>query len=410
MKKSSNTHRPASIHAGWLIDGSGGPVQKDVCLHVSGGKIEAVRKVQAIDMETQDMVDLSACTLLPGLIDAHVHLFMSGTEDLAARRNQLDAGFTDIKDAIEKHIGQHHAHGIIAVRDGGDRLGHALRYKTTLLSDMKIPLSLMVAGKAWNQAGRYGRLIGRPPSGNDTLAESIMKNSEHIDYIKVVNSGLNSLVKFGRETAPQFEIGELKAAVAAAEIHGLKIAVHANGKLPVEIAIESGCHFVEHGFFMGRDNLTKMAEKDVSWVPTVGTMKAFAEHLRQSGSDDSVARKNLDHQIEQVRQAKKAGVRILLGTDAGSIGVHHGSAVIEELKLLMDAGFSIQEAICCATLNSARSLNLGELGLLAPQRPATFIAVKGCPSGLPDHLTKIEGFFVRGRLCPDINRAESPAP
>lgn len=410
MIKNPNTRRPALILAGWLIDGSGGPVQKNACLHVSNGKIDAVRKVHPDDMKIPDMIDLSGCTILPGLIDAHVHLFMSGTDDLATRKHQLDAGFKDIKDAIEKHIAQHHAHGIIAVRDGGDRLGHALCYKTTFHADMKIPLYLTVAGKAWHQAGRYGGLIGRPPSGNDTLAESIMKDSEHVDYIKVVNSGLNSLVKFGHETAPQFGRRELKDAVAAADLHGLKIAVHANGKIPVEIAVESGCHSVEHGFFMGKDNLIKMAEKNISWVPTAGTMKAFAEHLRRSGRDDAVARKNLDHQLEQIHLAKKIGVRILLGTDAGSIGVHHGRAVIEELKLLMNAGFSIQEAICCATLNSARSLNLEGLGVLAPGEPATFIAVKGDPSNLPDRLTEIEGFFIQGRLSPDIKRADSPTP
>jgi imidazolonepropionase-like amidohydrolase len=109
-----------------------------------------------------------------------------------------------------------------------------------------------------------------------------------------------------------------------------------------------------------------------------------------------VASRNLDHQLEQIHQAKKVGVPIALGTDAGSIGVHHGGSVKEEIRLLMTAGISGTEAIRCATLNNARLLNLNNCGLLAKGAVATFIAVAGPPQDLPDSLGRIASLYIKG--------------
>ena len=111
-------------------------------------------------------------------------------------------------------------------------------------------------------------------------------------------------------------------------------------------------------------------------------MQAYAHHLKHSGQNADVAEKNLDHQLEQIQAAKKIGVPMALGTDAGSLGVHHGAAALEELRLLMTAGLSLPEAIHCATLNGARLLNLKALGLLAEGMRATLIATRGDPSDL----------------------------
>ena len=177
--------------------------------------------------------------------------------------------------------------------------------------------------------------------------------------------------------------------------------VHANGELPVGIAIESGCHSIEHGFFMGKENLEKMAEKRVVWVPTVYTMKAYAEHMkRQTGRIDpaDVARRNLEHQLKQLSMARELGVPVALGTDAGSLGVHHGTAVIEELKLFMEAGYSLSDAVRCATLNSAKLLGLKNYGTLEEKKSATFVAVKVGPSSLPAGLKEIKALYIRGKL------------
>jgi imidazolonepropionase-like amidohydrolase len=173
--------------------------------------------------------------------------------------------------------------------------------------------------------------------------------------------------------------------------------VHANGKLPVELAIEAGCHSIEHGFFMGRENLRRMADKQVMWVPTAYTMKAYHESLDTNSVEAEVSLRNLEHQINQISQAMQYGVPIAIGTDCGSLGVHHGSAFKEELNLLVKAGMTLEKGIQCATQNGAKALGVtDDFGTLSTGMPATFAAAEGDPSCLPDNLNAPEKIFIRG--------------
>jgi len=403
-----------SILAGWMVDGSGGPARENVLLTIDDGAITHIEEAIPEKTRQQEVTDFSHCTLLPGLIDAHIHLFMSGTEDLDIRQKQLALRFEDITGGIQKRLGDLIACGIVACRDGGDRHAYTLRYKRDHLNGNTFPIQLKVAGTAWHQGGRYGKMIGKSPKGSISLGQSIHKNHQFVDHIKIVNSGLNSLIRFGKETSPQFDVTELKEAVATGKGLGCKTMVHANGKKPVEIALKAGCHSIEHGFFMGSDNLKRMADKQISWVPTAITMKAYRDtferrrinyetrnhpqnlSMSQINKMTRVASLNLEHQLEQIRQAKELGVTIVLGTDAGSIGVHHGRSVQEEIRLLVTAGLSVAEVIQCATLNGARLLNLDGQGVIAKGAVATFIAVSGPPQDLPDSLDRIAALYIRG--------------
>ena len=162
--------------------------------------------------------------------------------------------------------------------------------------------------------------------------------------------------------------------------------VHANGELPVKEAVEAGVDSIEHGFFMGRDNLALMAEKGTCWVPTAGTMHAFAQMGREGGI---VAARTLESQMEQIMFARKVGVTVALGTDAGSPGVFHGDSLFSELSLLLDAGYSVEEAIKCCTANGAALLGLTEFGTLRPGMPANFIAARGTVKNIPGSLREI---------------------
>ena len=385
-----------TVYAGWVIDGSGGADQEKVRIRIQNGLIAAIGASEQSREERSAVLDLSGDTILPCLVDSHVHLFMSGTSDLKVRARQLDAPFSDTKKVIARHITAHLLSGVTAVRDGGDHHGHALRYRDECLDTDQTPIQLQAAGRAWHRTGRYGKLIGRAPAADVSLAEAIAAEDAACDHVKIVNSGLNSLVKFGYQTPPQFSLGEMKAAVEAARRKGLFVMAHANGKIPVEISVSAGCRSIEHGFFMGKENLKKMAEKDIFWIPTAATMKAYCEHLERIGENQDVACRNLEDQMEQIAAAKDLGVPIAVGTDAGSIGVHHGRGIVQELIILKRAGLSIQEAIQCATANGARLLNLPTPYLLARGLPASFIVVKGGPDRLPDSLLSIKKICMKG--------------
>ena len=389
-----------SIQAGWLIDGSGAAAQHNMRLDHKNGTIRSIRKLTATmpDSTQPDMqvLDLSDCTLLPGLIDCHVHLALSST----ARRNPtgdiISEELARVHGSILKHLNQLLARGVMAVRDGGDPDGIALRYKTN--PDRKEhPVHVAVAGKAWHRPGRYGHMIGRALYPDRTLAEIILQEKMGVDHIKIVNSGLNSLTEFAKQSAPQFDSVDLKAAVRAARQCGLKTMVHANGELPVKIAIDAGCDSIEHGFFMGEENLNRMADRGTTWVPTAFTMKALADQMKRNGTGTDVLQKNLEHQIQQIQTARETGVRIALGTDAGSAGVVHGQAVIEEMRIFLEAGYPMEKAVRCATHNGALLMNLPRVGQLKENMPATFVAVKGTPSRLPESLNQIKVIYYKGK-------------
>ncbi len=388
------------VLTGWLIDGTGGPIRHNALIQVLNGKIALIRRVRREEVVSfgQPVLDLSACTVLPGLVDSHVHLTMSGTNDEAVRERQLSFTFDEAKGVIRQHLSEQLAHGVVMVRDGGDAAAHALRFKDEGLAPLELPISFKASGKAWRAKGRYGRLIGRPPAEGKTLAQALTEKGRAADHVKIVNAGLNSLKEFGKETAPQFSEEELGAALQAARRLGLKTMVHANGRIPVRDAVNGGCTSIEHGFFMGRENIERMAELQVTWVPTAVTMKAYSEQLPRGSSEADMAARIFDHQLEQIAVARRWGVPMAVGTDSGSLGVNHGLALIEELKIFMACGFSLEEAVGCSSLEGARLLGVkGEMGQLKKGMDATFVAVEGNPSLLPDALKGPVQVFVQGK-------------
>jgi len=408
------------IRSGWLLDGTGAPPRENMLLKIRNGNIARVENTSSVPSCFDRTIDLSGFTLLPGLIDSHVHLFMSGTADGAIRNFQQGMAFAQLKPLIAQRLARALSCGVVAVRDGGDARGHTLRYGKTCHDFDELPIRIKAAGKAWHQNGRYGKFIGRTPGNGDTLAAGIRRNSPPADHVKIVNSGINSLEHFGRETPPQFAAEDLQQAVSAAEKLGCKTMVHANGRQPVATAIQAGCHSIEHGFFMGRENLQRMADRGIVWVPTAVTMQAYHQSLTSllekadaaghSNNSDAgtlkrtadIALKNLTHQLEQMRLAKELGVTMALGTDAGSPGVRHGEAVTSEIRLLMAAGLSVAQAVQCATQHSAHLLGLSDYGTLTQGKTATFIAVPGGPQDLPDSLGRITALYVRGRGYTDL--------
>ena len=386
------------FRVGWLIDGGGGPVQKNRILTVEDGIITANDPWEKGSAENNfaQVIDLSRCTILPPLVDCHVHLVLSGVTGSQVGKQQVAADPRELKLHIAERLHSHLNHGVLAVRDGGDRNGDVLCCR----NEGAWPGIVKAAGRPWHQPGRYGLFGGQSPRRGEALDHAFARSGEQGDHVKLINSGLNSLTEFARETDPQFSTEEMARLVLLAESRGQKVMVHANGREPVRRAIEAGCHSIEHGFFMGRENLQQMAKRGTTWVPTVVTMKALLAGVR-SGSgvgSETVIAKTLARQLEQLSLAREYGVKVALGTDAGSRGVLHGISAIEELNFLLRACYPLAEALRCASVNGAALLGVDEIGLLTEGRTANFLVVRGGPVTVSQIPSSLEGVFLGGSL------------
>jgi len=396
------TMEPTAYRVGWLIDGSGNPAVSNRIVTVEAGRIQNILPDSSAISGEMAVVDMSDCTVFPALIDSHLHLVMSGGTEPGLRKHQLENGYAERREIIAAHLKQHLLCGVLAVRDGGDHNGDVLRYKHDP-SNQPMPVFIAAPGRARRAPGRYGKLIGIEVRPGESLTKSVFQAESNRDHLKLVNSGLNSLTQFGVESPPQFEKAELEQVIAAARRRGLPTMVHANGTLPVQLAVEAGCSSIEHGFFMGKANMQRMADKGVVWVPTAATMKAYSDYLAKQGhrSDPSfaeVSHRNLDHQLEQIGIARQMGVTLALGTDAGSPGVHHGFGVKMELELFVAAGYPVEEAIQCASSNGALLMGLTDRGTIAPGMRADFMAVRTQPDRVPEFLHRISHRVVGGRI------------
>jgi len=392
-----------------LIDGNGTTAVENKGLIVKNDIVMPAAAVDGCEPGQVETVYFKNCTVLPCLIDCHVHLVMSGTGDPEIRSAQLGADYEFAAGAIESHLLKQRVYGVMAVRDGGDRYGHARRYKIECHHGPQSYPLVKIVGKGWKKPGRYGGLVARDLADGSVLGREVEAEEEGIDFVKIINSGLNSLTCFGKETPPQFDVEELRGAYEAALKRGLKVMVHANGEKAVRTALEAGCHSIEHGFFMGRDNLKRMADNQIVWVPTAFTMQAYANFYKKDSIEADTCLKNLDHQCEQIAIAKEQGVAVAAGTDAGSLWTHHGESIIGELGLLVEAGYSIEAAIASCAGNGARLLGLRNSGTLSPGRQASFIVTAGAPSDLPESLNAIvvvylDGEPVSGRTSPQTKR------
>lgn len=377
------------IHAGWLIDGQGNAPLADQWITIQGGRIAKIASAPKGVPLPKEALDFSHATILPALMDAHVHLALSGTTDAAARSAQLENDPEQTRQLIEQHLYAHNQCGIAAVRDAGDRQAMVLAFKKHSAQPR-----LAATCWAWHRPGRYGGMIGRTLTRDTIQKAPFTKALKGADHIKLIQSGLNSLDGYGRQTAPQFTADQLAVIARRANQLKLPVMVHANGEVPVTMAIQAGCRSIEHGYFMGRDNLMRMADQQIVWVPTTIPMAVLTRPKLVTAAQADVARKTLDHQLAQIDFARHQGVPIALGTDAGAIGVCHGAAVIEEIGYYIAAGMALPEAIQCATLNNAALMGLEKQGALRQDWSADMIAVPGPPDDVPESLHRIERVWI----------------
>ncbi len=379
------------IIAGYCIDGSGADVRRNVMLVVKDGIIIDIGS--AADLPRNDgavIDDFSHCTLLPALVDCSVSLSRSPSVDRRIRLSSEASGFEDKAVLFERQIRYCHAHGVLGVADSGDL--------TDLLAHGQKKMEL-------------DRILEIRTSGRLCLSrqDCAAGNSSASDFLKIGYSG-----NIEDEETPSLQLSHEDLRQILLPHCGWKKVVVANGQRSVREALEAGCDAIEQGYLMGEDNLRKMAEKNVLWIPSVLRAKNGLDSSSSGGdvccrfSQRYVApgkpvpgaeafwKKMLADQLRQLRFARKLGVATAVGTGAGSIGILHGESMVEEMKLFIKAGYSLEETVRCASENGARFFDMKKLGALTVGGKATFLLTRGTVRQLPRKLSYLEGIYVDG--------------
>jgi len=315
--------------------------------------------------------------LMPGLVEAHSHLFLDGGQlEFTARNEYLNASGEEMLAVARANVAASLAAGVTLVVDAGDRFGinHAIRKESC-------PVTVRSAGWALRRPKRYGGFMAREVASREEIAAAIEELAPTADDLKVILTGIIDFQTGSVKGEPQFDAEELRFIVTRARERGLRTFVHCSGVAGLEVAVAAGVDSIEHGFFMTREVLKSMADQGIAWVPTFSPVHFQWARPELAGWDKQTIahlRSILDAHSEHVALAAELGVPLIAGSDAGSHGVRHGAALLDELDFFLAAGIPLEQVLCSAT-SLPRSRWRCKANMLAVGQRAQFIALAGSP-------------------------------
>ncbi|WP_308345459.1 amidohydrolase family protein [Streptomyces sp. ISL-94] len=316
-------------------------------------------------------------TLLPGLIDCHVHLALDAGPDPVTAL--LDTDDADLLAGMAKRARQLLDSGVTTVRDLGDRNGLALRLRDSIARDGVLGPRILSAGTPLTRPGGHCWFFGGEVDSEAALRELVRRNAEEgVDVIKVMATG-GGITKGGPPIwQAQFTTAELRLVVAEARKAGLPVAAHAHGTAGIEAAVAAGVTTLEHctwmaqdGFDVRPDLVAEMAAKEIRVCPAASPdWRGFAQRFGVERAEEMFGR---------LRWMADQGVRLIAGTDAG---VTHAvfDGFVSSLEFFRHIGLSPAEAIDSATVEAALALGIAaDTGQLSPGYRADLLAVTGDP-------------------------------
>ena len=369
------TPDPVVLWAPRLLDGTGAPPVDDAAVLVDGGRGAYAGPAAGLPggSDRVEALEFPGATLLPGLVDAHVHLVASGGPDLAAdvprteaermlaavvnARRQLEAGVTLVRD-----LGSPGAEAVL--------VGRAVEAGT-------LPGPRVVAsGPAVTMTGGHIPYLGRVTDGVDAMRAAVRANlALGARCIKVVATG-GVLTQGVDPREPAYTQAELDALVDEAHRLGLTVAAHAIGEGGVAAALRAGVDSVEHGMFLDEQAielfLATGARLSATFLAPYGILggPSVPEWIKDR------ARPAAEAQVRSYRAAVSAGVAMVAGTDAGTPDNPHGG-VAREVAFMADAGLPVLQAVRAATAEAADLLGVADRGVLRQGAAADVLVAAG---------------------------------
>ena len=394
MTGTSDGSRPATVVAGRFIDGSGAETRRNVLLTINGGTITGVEPASGA-ARSPETLDLSDCTVLPGLINMHAHTVLPGDGTAFDEWMQLPD---------ELLLLQAQANGLAALRSGvttirdcGGKGSLMFRLRDAIRAGVTEGPRFVLSGRPLTFTGGHCRYFGGEADGVDGMrlaARQLLK--EGADFIKIMASGGGTPGTYSQ--FPAFDVEEMRAAIDEAHKIGKRAACHCIATQSIANALDAGTDHIEHCSFMAPDTTWRYDEALAQRVASAGvyvtatlqvTVDSF-EAMRDryerglATPEESavVARtpSRTAENIANIRSLHELGVPIVAGSDAGWRYTGFDD-FYQELQHLHAAGLSNLEAIHAATGRAAAACQLeGAIGMLAAGHAADLIAVPGDPS------------------------------
>ncbi len=393
----TRARRLTILRAAALFDGATTRLTANPVVVIEEGRIVAVQTTAETIPEGADVVDLTGATLMPGLVDTHLHLCFDASNNPVAHLAAMD------DDALRHHMAASARHalsnGVTTVRDLGDR-----NYLTLELRDRpptSDPLPTIVAsGPPITSRGGHCHFLGGAADGIDGARAAVRERAERgVDVIKVMASGGN-LTEGSAPHEPQFEVEFLTAVVAEAHRLNLPVTAHAHATQSIADAVAAGVDGIEHATFMTADGvdapdhlIQAIVERRIAIGWTVG---------REPGDGASpppeIARRMADL-IATRRRVHQSGALIVAGSDAGISPIKPHDVLRFAADDLVESGMNPVEALWAMTSRAAQVCGLGHRkGRLAPGFDADILAIDGNPLHDVAAIRRVRAVYARGQL------------
>ena len=380
-----------------IIDGTGTEPVRGRSVVVEKGVITAV--VEDARAPRGHGVDLAGHTLLPGLINSHVHLCLGAEADPARAMREEPLALTAIKALLRAR--ETARAGVTTVRDLGGREYAELAARRAIQEGLIDGPRIVAAGRPVCMTGGHGHWLGREADGPDDARKAVREQLKAgADVIKIIATG-GVLTPGVEPGSPQMTFEEMRAAIEEARKAGRRTAAHAMATTGISEAIDAGITSIEHGIYLTEEIVAHMRRDGTFLVPTLNAPAAIATGGLAAGIPEYMVRKSeqvVPPHVASFQLAHRAGVRIAAGADSGTPLNFHGS-LLPELTLMVKYGMTPLEAIRSATVTAADCLGLGEVtGRVAPGYAADLIAVAGDPAERIETLADLKLVLVNGRI------------